>query len=378
MKRKIKVLHFTIAQSQGGRTQYVMNNWRHIDKERFQIDFVTFSPQLDLEEEIVSQGGNVFHMTCYARDNREQFVKELDAVLDRNYDVLHLHTSYWEDTVVEERAKAKGIRKVIIHAHNTGVTKALSESETEKGIKRHYEVREKIDDSIATDYWACSTEAARWLYGDRIPQEKIRIMKNGIETNKYQYDAGIRRTIREKYLIPDDCVVLGTVGRMVYQKNQEFLIDLLEKIDKKYNVIIMLVGDGERKKEYEENIKKKNLQKKVIFTGQVKNVSDYLQGMDIFCLPSRKEAFGIALLEAQCSDLTCLVSDAVSDYACISNKVKKIPLDPECWKKEIEEIIQCKEYLNRKETNEIKNSGFDIKELAEELEKLYCEGIQDE
>ena len=40
---RIKVLHFPIANSKGGITQYVLRNWKFIDKSLFQFDFATMS-----------------------------------------------------------------------------------------------------------------------------------------------------------------------------------------------------------------------------------------------------------------------------------------------------------------------------------------------
>ena len=51
MDKKIKVLQFPIAASKGGITQYVLANWKYIDKSRFQFDFATMSKELDFAAE---------------------------------------------------------------------------------------------------------------------------------------------------------------------------------------------------------------------------------------------------------------------------------------------------------------------------------------
>ena len=56
---KIKVIHFTIANSGGGITKYILRLWKYIDRSKFQIDFVTMSKTLDFAEELEKEGINI-------------------------------------------------------------------------------------------------------------------------------------------------------------------------------------------------------------------------------------------------------------------------------------------------------------------------------
>lgn len=82
--KKVKVLQFTVAKTKGGRTLYVLNNWKQIDKEKFQFDFITFNRELDFEQDLVKEGCRVWHLSCYPEDDREQFIKEFDDILDQD------------------------------------------------------------------------------------------------------------------------------------------------------------------------------------------------------------------------------------------------------------------------------------------------------
>ena len=91
--RKIRVLHFSIANTKSGVTQYIMNHWQFIDRSKFHFDFATFSRKLDDEERIIREGSRVYHIGTYAEADEEKFCDEVSGILKNNYDIVHLHTS---------------------------------------------------------------------------------------------------------------------------------------------------------------------------------------------------------------------------------------------------------------------------------------------
>lgn len=374
MEKKIKVLQFTVAATKGGRTLYVLNNWRKINKEKFQVDFITFSPTLDFEDELAAQGSRVYHLSAYPEADKEQFVKEFDAVLDQGYDVIHIHTSYWKDTIVEERAKAKGVKKIIIHSHNTGCGNAVSEEEAQAAEVLHKKIRDQLTEDVATDFWACSESAAEWLYGDRLAKNKIKIMKNAIDTERFSYSLREREKIRKKLNV-NDKIVVGTVGRLAYQKNPFFLLDVFCEVAKSEpDAVLLFVGQGILLDELKERARQLGIFSKVLFVGFTEQAYLYYQAMDIFAFPSLFEGFGLSLLEAQISGLKCVVSENIQDEVMLTENVKKIPLHcKQNWINEISDL--CRGYDRKDQSEVIKKNGYDIEEQIREIEKLYCEGI---
>ena len=86
----------------------------------------------------------------------------------------------------------------------------------------------------------------------------------------------------------DELVEVGYVGRFEEQKKILCLfVNYLSRVQKRVeNVKLLLVGDGSMYEQMVEFLKEKGLFQKVIFTGVVENVNDYLQTMDCFILPS--------------------------------------------------------------------------------------------
>jgi len=93
--------------------------------------------------------------------------------------------------------------------------------------------------------------------------------------------------------------ILLNVGRLCTQKNQKFLIKSFGKIHKKHSDWkLVIVGDGDDEMELKELTEKMQLSKNVIFTGAIKNVSEWYSRADVFLFPSIFEGFPNALSEA--------------------------------------------------------------------------------
>ena len=368
---KVKILQFPIANSFGGITHYALDNWKWMDKEQFQCDFATMSKKLDFADEILNTGSKIHYISCYAEENKEKFIEEFSAILDEEYDVVHLHTKQWKSFLVEELCKAKGVKKVIVHAHSTGID-TLDEEKREFEINLHEQVKQEFTEELATDFWACSKLAADFLFGKQIPSEKIRIMPNAIELDKFKYNEQIRQKYREDYNLQNSFVI-GNVGRMVYQKNQEFLIDVFFEVRKSIsNAKLVIIGDGELREKLEKQVEEYGLENDVLFWGKREDVNCWYQVMDVFCLPSRFEGLGIVMIEAQAAGLPCVGSVEIPEEVEITECVIRLPFIIEQW----EETIVSLEACGRKESRDkLVEKGYSISKQIKEIEREYIMSI---
>ena len=371
---RIRLLQFTIAGSKGGRTQYILNLWRHIDHTRFRMDFVTFSDKLDFEEDLICDGCKVFHVKNYPEINREGFISEFKQILSNKYDIIEIHTSFWKDTIVEELSKEAGIKKIVIHGHSTGITQTTSNNKNEekRKIQHHYRVKERLNDDIATDYWACSEECADWLYRPQISENKIKILPNTIDTNIFQYKEAVRRKTRNGLGLNDEFVI-GFVGRLEPVKNLKFLIDVFAGVlQLNPNSKLLIVGDGSEKSSLVMYVRQNGLENKVLFTGKKENVVMFYNVMDCFMLPSLFEGFPLVVLEAFCCGLRCAVSQNVTESICISDDIKRLDINnTKSW---IDFAIGAIKRENREAYRKLLiEKGFDSGTQIKEIEKLYSE-----
>lgn len=377
MDKKIKVLQFPIAASKGGITQYVLKNWKYIDKSRFQFDFATMSKELDFAAELEKEGCRVYYISCYAEENERRFIDEFREILRKGeYDIVHLHTKQWKSFNVEKLAREAGIKKIIVHSHSTGID-TIDEDKRKAEILLHDKMKNELTEDIATDFWACSQKAAEFLFGNKIPKERIKIMNNAIELEQFRYNKMVREETRKELGIEDKFVV-GHIGRFAYQKNHEFLIEMFAELCKKEeNAVLLLVGDGELRDAMQKKVVDLGIESKVIFAGKRDDVCKLLQAMDIFCFPSRFEGLPISLIEVQAADLLCLYSNTITDEIELTDKIFCLPLNKDVW---LEKILNLKNkaYKNRKDRmSEMMKKGYDIKVQIKNIEKEYrCGGIK--
>lgn len=367
---KIKVLQFPFS-SNSGVTTYATKNWEYIDKNKFDFDFVVVRKHFNLawEEKIIQSGAGIKELFYSAQQQEELYAEHLRRLLSAHYDVVHLHTSFWKRLTIEQIAIERDIPKIIVHAHNTGLE--VSGSYDQAAYDRHCEIKKKINKNLATNFCACSKAAADWLFGENIPEERIQILKNAIEVEEYIYN----KDIRDKYrcdLNLDGCFVIGCVGRLSYQKNQEFLLTVIHDIaDKVKNVRLLLVGEGPLENELKSQVQRLGIENQVIFLGQRNDVPELLQSMDVFCLPSRFEGLGIVLVEAQASGLICFGSECVVDEVCVTDNLTRLPLDAAVWSEAIASVSSG--YQRENMYDQITDAGYNLKFQIKNVEKLYAD-----
>ena len=369
-EERIRVLQFSIAESAGGRTQFILNFWNSIDKTKFAFDFITFSEKLSFEQEIINTGAKIYYIRNYPESNLEEFSREFKDILKNGYDVIHIATSFWKNTIIEKLACEAGIKKIIIHAHSAGLEARTGNYK--EALERHNKIKSTISTELATDFVACSQLAADWLYGGVIPEEKITVINNGIDTKRFCYDPEKREKLRNREGL-EKKYIIGFVGRLEQVKNIDFIIELFKEIyQTNKKAFLLIVGDGTLRQKLENTMSKEFPTDAYCFVGKTKKPEEYLLQMDVLLLPSLFEGFPITLIEAQCTGLKCLVSNNVTDEAIVTDMVEKIPLDrKEIWIDRLKDTSHG--YKRQEQGDSIKGHNLDMDSVARKMEAIYEE-----
>lgn len=120
-----------------------------------------------------------------------------------------------------------------------------------------------------------------------------------------------KERINESFQLDKKYII--SIGRLTYQKNFNLLIEGFYKINKIYNDFkLIIIGDGEKRKELELLISKLNLKDKVFLIGFKKNIFPYLNIADCLISSSRWEDPGFTLIEAGVLNKTIISSDCMS------------------------------------------------------------------
>ena len=320
----IRILQIGMSCNPGGVENFVMNLYRNIDRNQIQFDFLIDhnSPKIAYEDEIKKLGGRIYREYYRRKEIFTKNRKSIKQFLNEHPEItgVHMHANTLNPMFqVLKYAKKKGLKIRIVHAHNSGYMKKM------KLKDKIYEIyaRNRLK-SVTTDLLACSSEAGKWMF----KKNNFIVINNAIDVSKFRYNENKRKEIRKKFEINEKQLVIGHIGRMNYQKNPIFLVEILKEIVKKEpNAILLYIGTGEMECEIKNKICEYNLEHNVVLLGSVEDTSSYFNAMDIFLLPSLFEGLGIVLLEAQANGLVCYTSNNVPEIVNIYNSVHYIELE---------------------------------------------------
>lgn len=366
-----KILHMTPPDIHNGVYRYIFNHMQYMNLEQYPCAFLTKgAKELRKTLEYKKYGFDIYELKGTQREDEAKFREEIIDILNNRFDILHLHTSTWRGFLIEEIAMEYGVPRVIVHSHSTDIDEE-NVKERKHRMDTHEYYKERFSMKYATDVWACSKLAGEWLYGDLISKERIQVMPNAIDTEKYSYNINIRKKIRERFDLKDKFVV-GNLGRYCYQKNQEFLLRFFSKACKKNETLHLLcLGEGEALPQLRILADTLGISAKVSLMEWQDNVEEFLQAMDVFCLPSRFEGLPISAVEAQAAGLRCLIADTITREIQITELVTFIPLKEKMWEKELLNICRNGDQQREGWDEIVAQAGYDIKFAAKRLEKMY-------
>ena len=355
----INILIEGMTDNKGGKETYIMNLFRHLDKKKYSIAFVSYDDHIAYEEILLNEGAKIIHIPPRCR-GVFQYRRAINQVLKNNsFDVVWAHKTTLSSCEIFDIAKKNNIPVRIVHSH----------SSSNMGGKFTYlmhNINKHLIYCWANEYLACSHSASEWFYGKHLSK----IMVNGIDLEKFKYNLEIREKIRKELNI-ENKFVIGHVGRFGIEKNHKKLINIFKSCkDQNSDVKLILCGDGEERKNIELQIRQLDLQNDVILLGSIDNVHEILQAMDILVMPSLFEGLPFALLEAQASGLKCVVSDSVSRESDVMGWNQFVPLssNDSVWASVI--LKENMNYERFEGYREMKKRGFDIGDSVISVEQL--------
>lgn len=341
----------------------------HMDLSELKVDIVadTVKPSV-FTEDILAKGIIIRELSGHPRKLMQNWRLFSGLMQRQKYDVLHLNIFQALSLVYVILAKNAGVPIRIAHSHNT----RLRESRTKSLKMMLHKFSRILFSKSATALWACSEDAARFMFPASLLEKKgYRILPNGIELERFEFDVTERERIR-KQLGFEEAFVIGNVGRLCKQKNQSFLLDIFAHVYAiDLSARLLLIGEGEDLAILQEKADKLSLSDAVVFYGTTMQIETLLWAMDVFVFPSTFEGLGIASIEAQAAGLPTLCSDRVPHEALASNLARQFPLSASAadW---AQIILKEKSRCQRGSVVEqLIQHGFDIKQVSNEVQRTY-------
>ena len=364
----LRVLHSVSNMARAGIETMLMNYYREIDRSQIQFDFLANKPVPgEYDEEIRSMGGRVFVSPGLNPLHYPQYKRFMAELLHSNPEIgiLHAHNEAMGYYALQS-AKDAGLPVRIAHAHSTRIIR-----DYKYPLKL---VCKQLIPGAATDYWGCGRDAGIYYFGEKRWQASGFVLRNAIDVSRFAFRQEIRDRLRQLHGL-ENCFVIGHVGRFNVAKNHSRLLDIFAEITKAVpEARLVLIGTGELEQSVKEKARDMGIQDKVLFLGQMPDVSEWYQAMDCFVLPSLFEGLPVVGIEAQAAGLPCFFSDRVTDEALLSPAARRVSLQAEDaeWAREILAVRQSETDRSRG-MDVVRQAGYDIHVEARKLQEIYLE-----
>lgn len=338
MKQKKRVLMVSCGGLGNGGVQAIMMGIIRNLSDQYLFDMLVFtSEKRHYDDEFITYGGKIIRIPHYEGHNA--FLKRADMLVrdayiypkvckilrNNQYDVIHCNKQSESALLLKAAARYK-IPVRICHSHiievwNNRLLNLLK--------KKHVACINKY----ATHKIGCSIEACVSLY---------RGTNDYFVVNNFYDDA--------KFRIPTEKnesrhFTLTQVGAFSDNKNQLFTVKVFYELSKMLtDAALWLIGfdlDACYKQQVMALVTSLGITDKVSFLSGDSDVPHQLSKSDCFIMPSKKEGFGIALVEAQAMGLICIASDTIPTITdCGSVVFKNLSESPQAWASEIMQIVQ--------------------------------------
>ncbi len=144
---------------------------------------------------------------------------------------------------------------------------------------------------------------------EHINPEKIQVIYNGIDASKYHIEINKEKK-REELGINKDDKVIGVGVRLSEQKGISYLIKAVSLLAESFlEMKLLVIGDGELRRDLEKLSEDCGIKDKVIFTGFRSDIPELLQIIDVYALPSLWEGHPLVLLEAMAVEKPVVATD---------------------------------------------------------------------
>ena len=207
----------------------------------------------------------------------------------------------------------------------------------------------------------------------------MKMIRNAVDLERFSVDEDMRRRIREELGV-GDAFVIGQIGRLCYQKNQEFSLRVFAELLKIHkNAVLVLVGGGDERKQLEQEARSLGVFDRVKFLGIRKDVPALYNAFDVMIFPSHYEGLPVSLIEAQACGCPSLISDAVTkEVQIVPGMIESLPLNAgvTMWAKTLLALGLRTRDARSAGGRFLKNAGYDIRDSSKDLGDWYESLIQ--
>ncbi len=283
----------------------------HIDmlvKEGHEVDIACNCNDLPLDELYINLGCKV-HQIDFSRSplssgNLKAFGQLKRVVKNGNYDIVHCHTpnaSVITRLVCRKFRKKTGL-KVFYTAHGLHFYKGAPKL----NWTVYYPI-EKFCSQFTDKLITINQEDYKLVQEKFKPREALYVPGVGINLPKFENVQVDRSAKRRELGIPEDAVLITSVGELSHRKNHSVVLQALAEVQNE-NIHYVIVGSGALLSDLQSLAEENEISHRIHFLGYRKDIAEIYTVSDICCLPSIHEGLPVALMEAMACGLPTVCS----------------------------------------------------------------------
>lgn len=355
----------------GGTDTFVINLCKGLVRDNYEVTVVLSVNKeqiLPREDDLIETGAKIVK-TC-ALNSVKSKLKHLKLLFKElkkeKYDAFQSNIDLFNGPQMLV-AWLAGVPVRECHSHNSQQGRELSQGRTVP-IRFYQGVMRWLCWTFSNRRCGCSEIAMDFLFKKRWKNDlHSKVVYNGIDFSAYSNYLDLQ--VKKKELGISKRWNVCTVGRMTYQKNSFFIVEIMKSLlNIRKDCDFIWVGTGELKDEIQNKIEEYGIEDNVHLLGVREDVPDILRSCDIFLLPSIFEGLAIVLIEAQAAGLQCVVSNTTAvESNCGGCLYLPLEESADYWANKICEILDGKIKVNVK--NDILNN-FSVDHMVNEMEEI--------
>lgn len=254
------------------------------------------------------------------------------------------------------------------HSHNSQQGKELQVGR-KLSVRLYQSIMRWLCWTFSNRRGGCSGIAMDFLFGDKWKKDSYsKVIHNGIDF--YEYQKPINTIEKKKTLGLSKKYNICTVGRISYQKNPLFIVDVMNELFKlREDCDFVWVGTGDMEDQVHDRIDTYGISDRMHLLGSRSDVSEILRSVDMFFLPSFFEGLAIVLIEAQAAGLPCVTATTTPPESNCGSLLY-LPLEESAsfWAEKLSNVLDGEIELN---VDPIKLDEYSIDHMVQEMEDLF-------
>jgi len=307
-----KILYINFSMAMGGIESMIFDFSLHYRKLGHHVEVLTFKPDGVFIEKLQNHKVKVTVIEKKEGLDFSLFMKIARFLKSNRFDVLHTN-NYATWLYVSLANYFLGPKVKLIHTEHSIVDANTSRRlKIEKLLSIFTHKIVPVSDSV---YDALFKTA-------KIKKDKLSLIYNGVNTDKFYPDCNIKQELRAEYNIDNNCKIFGAIGRLVPVKDHHTLILAFRDYLKSFpNDKLFIIGNGVLFDELTKKILELNIANNVLLLGQKDNIYELLNLFDIYVMSSLSEGFSIGLMEAMSMELPVIVTNVGGNKEIVLNNV---------------------------------------------------------